>query len=185
MKTFKFISTLLVSALSLSMAAELKIAVINYEKAFNEYKKTVEFKAIIEEKQKVFQEELQAKQAEFKGYEEKIVNFQKQLQDPAVGESIKAQVQDELKNLVQKGTAEEQAFNQQVQRKRQSMQEEMGQQRELILRDMNDVVEKIAKEQGYEIVLDSSSSAIGRTPFVLYFDPKYDVTESIIALMNK
>ncbi len=185
MKRFTLISTLLVSLFSLSMAAELKVAVINYEKAFDAYNKTVEFKAVIEGKQKTFQEELQGKQAEFKGYEEKIVNFQKQLQDPAVAESIKAQVQGELKDLVQKGKAEEQAFNQKVQRTRQSFQEEMNQQRQLILRDMNDVVEKFAKEQGYEIVLDASSSTVGRTPFVLYFDTKYDVTDEVIAILNK
>jgi len=182
---FKSISLLLVSLFSLSIAAELKVAVINYEKAFDAYGKTVEFKAVIEEKQKAFQEELQAKQAEFKGYEEKILNFQKQLQDPAVAESIKAQVQGELKALVQKGTAEEQAFNQQVQRKRQSLQEEMNQQRQLILRDMGQIVEKYSKEQGYDIVLDSSSSTVGRTPFVLYYDTKYDITEAAIALLNQ
>lgn len=185
MKTFKFISTLVIGFCSLSIAADLNVAVIDYEKAFDAYSKTVEFKDIIKEKQEVFQKELESKKDELKNYEEKIINLQKQIQDPAIAQTIKAKAQADLQALVQKGTAEEQVFNQQAQKTRQSLQVEMSQQRELILRDMRATVNKYAKEKGYDMVLDASDSNTGRTAFVLYADAKYDITQAIIDLLNQ
>ncbi|HTR38132.1 MAG TPA: OmpH family outer membrane protein [Bryobacteraceae bacterium] len=159
--------TLLVAVLALAGAgavnAQLKVGVVNLQKALLD---TADLKKA--------QAEMEAK---FKPRQDKIVQLQKELQD----------IQNELQSgkLNQVGTEDAQAQGQKkqrdLQRLQQDLQDDVTQERNDILQRagarMQDVVKKLAEEKGMDIIIDSANT--------LFYKPTFDLTADATAAYNK
>jgi outer membrane protein len=133
--------------------AQVKIAVINTQKALLD---TDEIKKA--------QLELEAK---FKPRQDQMLKVQKELED------IQAQLQSGKLNELgtQEITAEGQRKQRDLQRMQQDLQEDVQAQRTEILQRagtrMQEVVKKLADEKGLDIVVDSSNTVFFKTSFEL------------------
>lgn len=159
--------TLLVAVLALAGAgavnAQIKVGVVNLQKALLD---TADLKKA--------QAEMEAK---FKPRQDKIVQLQKELQD----------IQNELQSgkLNQVGTEDAQAQGQKkqrdLQRLQQDLQDDVTQERNDILQRagarMQDVVKKLAEEKGVDIIIDSANT--------LFYKPTFDLTADATAAYNK
>ncbi len=159
--------TLLVAVLALAGAgvvnAQIKVGVVNLQKALLD---TADLKKA--------QAEMEAK---FKPRQDKIVQLQKELQD----------IQNELQSgkLNQVGTEDAQAQGQKkqrdLQRVQQDLQDDVTQERNDILQRagarMQDVVKKLAEEKGMDIIIDSANT--------LFYKPTFDLTADATAAYNK
>ncbi len=143
--------------------AQVKIAVINTQKALLD---TDEIKKA--------QLELEAK---FKPRQDQMLKVQKELED------IQAQLQSGKLNELgtQEITAEGQRKQRDLQRMQQDLQEDVQSQRTEILQRagtrMQEVVKKLADEKGLDIVVDSANT--------VFFKASFEITTEATAAYNK
>jgi outer membrane protein len=143
--------------------ADVKIAVINTQKALLE---TEEIKKA--------QHDLEAK---FKPRQDQMTKLQKELED------IQSQLQSGKLNELgtQEITAEGQRKQRDLQRVQQDLQEDVERERSEIIQRagarMQEVVKKLADEKGLDIVVDSANT--------VFFKPTFEISTEATAAYNK
>jgi outer membrane protein len=160
----KLVLTLLAGLASLGIAnAQIKVAVINSQKAILET-----------EDIKKAQADLTAK---YKPRQDQLEKLQKDLQD------IQTQLQGGKLNQLgeQELTAQGQKKQRDMQRLQQDLQEDADRDRNDILQRagarMQEVVKKLADEKGLDLVVDSANT--------LFFKPTLELTTDAVAAYNK
>lgn len=83
---------------------------------------------------------------------------------------------------IQRKQADLQNFVQNTDR---SLQQQMLTRRELLVEEITTVVKDLAKKKGATLVIDKSGPSAFRIPVVLDADPAYDITDEVVALINK
>ena len=63
--------------------------------------------------------------------------------------------------------------------------EQMKQSQQQLVGEIRAVIQAYVKEHGIRIVLDSSGKTLNSVETVVYYDPAFDITEPILALLNK
>ena len=144
-------------------SAQLKVAVVNVQKAMIDSDELKQVSASVEAKYKPKQDELLKMQQD-------LQSIQTQLQS----NKLTAQAQQDL-NL------QGQRKQRDAQRLSDDLQQEFDRDRQDILgkaaAKMTEVVKKMAEEKGYDIVIDVSQA--------IYFKPALDVTADALAAYNK
>jgi outer membrane protein len=144
-------------------SAQVKIAVINTQKALLET-----------EDIKKAQHEMEAK---FKPRQDQMAKLQKELED--IGSQLNSGKLNELGT--QELQAEGQRKQREMQRLQQDLQEDVERERNDILQRagtrMQEVVKKLADEKGLDIVVDSANT--------VFFKPTFEVTADATAAYNK
>ena len=160
----KLLCMLILAAATMGVArAQLKVAVINSQKALVD---TDEIKKA--------QAEMEAR---FKPRQDQMAKLEKELQD------IQAQLQSGKLNQLgeQDLTAQGQKKQRDLQRIQQDLQEDVDRERNDILQRagtrMQEVVKKLADEKGLDLVVDSSNT--------LFFKPSLEITADAVAAYNK
>jgi outer membrane protein len=158
---------LLVAVLALAsvgtVGAQVKIAVINTQKALLETEELKKAQADME--------------ARFKPRQDQMVKLQKELED------IQTQLQSGKLNELgtQEITAEGQRKQRDMQRLQQDLQEEVERERTEILQRagtrMQEVVKKLSDEKGLDIVVDSANT--------VFFKTSFEITTEATAAYNK
>lgn len=144
-----------------TFAAEYKIGYVDMAKVFAEYNKTKDSEKGLEEKGK-------AKEADRK----KLVDELKKLKDEQALLAEKAKAEKQV--LIDQKIKSLQDFDRQT---RDELIKERNDKLGGILKDIEKVVNDYAKEQTYDIVMDSR--------MILYGGEKYDVTAEVIKRLNK
>jgi outer membrane protein len=160
----KLLCMLILAAATMGVArAQLKVAIINSQKALLE---TDDIKKA--------QAEMEAK---FKPRQDQMTKLEKELQD------IQAQLQSGKLNQLgeQDLTAQGQKKQRDLQRIQQDLQEDVDRERNDILQRagtrMQEVVKKLADEKGLDLVVDSANT--------LFFKPSLEITADAVAAYNK
>lgn len=83
---------------------------------------------------------------------------------------------------IQRKQADLQSF---LQNTRNSLDQRITNFRDLLLEEITKTVNEIAKRKGATLVLDKSGPSAFRIPVVLFADPAFDITEEVIAEVNK
>jgi len=63
--------------------------------------------------------------------------------------------------------------------------DEMKQSQQKLVGEIRAVIEAYVKEHGIRIVFDSSGKTLNSVESVVYYDPAFDITEPILAILNK
>ena len=61
----------------------------------------------------------------------------------------------------------------------------MKQSQQKLVGEIRAVIEAYVKEHGIRIVFDSSGKTLNSVESVVYYDPAFDITEPILAILNK
>ncbi len=144
-------------------SAQLKIGVLNAQKA-----------VLDTEEIKKAQKDLEAK---FKPRQDEMAKLEKEIQD------LQAQLQSGKLNQFgeQDVTAQGQKKQRQLQRLQQDLQDDVDRERNDILvragTRMQDIIKKLSEEKGLDLVVDSSQTH--------YFKPAYDITAEATTAYNK
>jgi len=149
--------------LAATASAQLKVAVVNVQKAMLDSEELKKASADMEAKYKPRQDELQKLSNE-------LQNIQTQLQNP----KLTPQQQNDLSLQGQRKQRDAQHLSD-------DLQQETDNDRQAILaksaQKMQDVVKKLAEEKGLDMILDVSQT--------LYFKPTLDLTNDALAAYNK
>jgi outer membrane protein len=171
-----------------SMAsADLKIAVVDLGKAFEQYYKTKDAQAKLKEKQDGYQKDIQDLINTYQRMGGEADALKKAADDPTLSAPARKDKADALivkkQDLNNLGTKIQEMT---TERKRE-IQDELIRRHNDILAEISKVITDYAGPQGYDLVIDkSSASAASGVSIVLYNSSKLiDITTDIITLLNK
>lgn len=177
---------LLVVGLSTSAWAQGRMATVDLKKVFENYWKTKQAQASINDRQTDMQKDLKTMEAEAKKTQEEYQTLAATAADQAVSaeerERRKKNAEDRLKQL--RDARENMA---QYERQARVTLEEQGKRvRENLLTEIRNVVTAKGKQAGFALVLDSSGMSINNAPapVVLYTNNENDLTDEIIKQLN-
>jgi len=178
--TLAVVGLLLTSA----QAAETKIAIIDLKRIFDNYWKTKqanadleEQKADIEKKRKGMLDDYQKANEEFK-----------KLMESASDQAVSTDERDKRKSAAERKNSEIKEIEQTIKLYQQNSEENLrlylGRARERIIREIRDLVDAKSKGGGYTLVIDVAALSSTFTPVVLYNNGQSDLTEEVLSTLN-
>ena len=186
MKTLSIIP-LVVSMAALvatAQAQEISIATVNMTRLYNEYHKTKEANAKLQES--VEKAKLEAEELVKQGQElvEEYKEVMERSQNPALTEEAQNKAATESE-VVRQGIIEKEQEVQQFQMATQrSLQQRQRTYRDLFLDEIRKVALEVAKENGRNLVIDSSGISGSGIPVVLGSASSWDITEEVLERIN-
>ena len=173
------------TALGLSAQPALKIVTVDIGKIFDGHYKTEEQMAKLKDAQTKAQEELErmVKEANqlVEQYKETMDQSKNSLLTPEARSKAEGDSQKMMEDI-QRRNADLQNFQNNT---RQSLQQRFNNFRSILLDEISKKVTEIAKGKGATLVVDKSGPSLAGIPPVIYADAAYDITDEIMAAVNK
>ena len=170
-------------AVSLS-AAEMKIAVIDMGRVFQEYSKTKINEAKLKKQAEIFKDystrlsdQLKKLQEEFKDLRDASQNM---AYTAAERENRRLNAADKYAQV----TAKEKELRDYNREKQAELRAEYEKMRDGILKDIEKVVAAKCVTEGYMIVIDKSGKTLNNIPTVVYHNAALDITTPVIKTLN-
>ncbi|GAB4247273.1 MAG: hypothetical protein OHK005_13420 [Candidatus Methylacidiphilales bacterium] len=184
MKRFFVGAFALVSTLSLSHA-QLKVAAVDLNKVFNEFYKTKQVDAELKEQVAKFRKERDDQMNSYKALVDQIKSLEDKRRDPASSEAVKKETETMLKDKVQEAQNREREMRDWEQTTGRLMQDQMQRNRKRILDEITAELDKSAKAQSFDLVLDRSGMTMNGTSAFAFINEKIpDISESLIKTLN-
>ncbi len=185
MKTVCAVLAVSLAALWVS-AAELRIAVVNLEEVARKYYKTTIAEGFISLQEREFQQHVARLNEELAKLDEEYKVLRDASQNVALDaierESKRQEAEKKSRELMFKRSDIENYGNDRVRQLR----ELITTRRAEIFKDISEEVRRVATLEGYTLVLDSSGrGSAEELPMLLYFNASLDITERIIAELNR
>jgi outer membrane protein len=167
-------------------SADIKIAVVDLSKAFDQYYKTKDAQGLLKQKQDGYQKEIQDLINDYERMGQEAQTLDKAANDPTLsqaarqdkGTALTAKKQDlvNLQNKIQEMKVE----------RTREIQEELFRRHKEIVDEISKVITDYSGPQGFDLVIDkSSASAASGVSIVLYNSSKLiDITADIIGKLN-
>jgi outer membrane protein len=186
--TAALLSALLVAfpALSPVRAADAgpKIAIIDMQKAFNEYYKTKDAEAILRDRMAGFQKERDEMTADG----QKIADEAKKLQDAANDKTLSEAARAERKTAFDAKYQEFTAKRNQIQdfnnTRSKQFEDQSRRMRTSIVEEINKFVSDLGTKEKYNLILDKSGASMNGTSVVLFSSDIRDITDDVIKAIN-
>ncbi len=154
-------------------AQQLKIGVIDMQKALNETEEGKEILAEMKEKLTRENKELQRKQEELKKMQDELTR-----QAFLLSENVRTQKEEEFRRL-----------GRDLERFREDKRTEFVRLQQLatekIHRGLMKILSEFAKAEKYDMLVEAGQQAEGLPGAILYFDETMDITDKIIELYNR
>ena len=178
------LSFLFLAPISLA-SADLKIAVVDLGKAFDAYYKTKDAQARIKEKEEGYQKDLQDMKVEYDHMVDDATKLRDASNDPTLSPQSRKEKQDAFKAKAQDVQSMERKMQETGTERQRELQDELMRRRKEIVTEITKVVTDYSTPQGFDLVLDKSSSATTGVPVVLFNSSKMiDITGDVIAKLN-
>lgn len=166
-------------------AQESKMAFVDMDKTFSEFYKT-----------KVADAQLKDQAEEFKAERKKMVEaFQKlqgdfdDLREASQNTALTEAVRSDKRAAAEEKLVEIREQEAKIRRYDDSRQKQLDEQsrrmRNKLVEEIKQVIQDHARSAGYSVVFDSSGNSLNGVGMVLYNDSKYDITATIIDLLNR
>ena len=166
-------------------AAELKIAVIDMQKAFQEYEKTKTIEIKLNQQMEVFKEYSNQLNQQYQNLRKQYESARDDSQNIAYSSAERENKRQKAQQLYESLKLKEQEMT------------SYSESRKTQIRDMytklrGEVVDEIRKAvhiktvlEAYTIVLDQSGESLNDVGFVIYVQPGLDITDAIIQDLNR
>lgn len=165
-------------------AAELRVATVDLDAVFTAHPKTQAAEAELKTAEEAIQAEMDQMVAEGRGLQDEVASLREAAKNPMLTETARMAKRNEAEEKV----TELQEFQLRVRRtqetKLKQMREKVMKSRQGIVDEMTAVVADFAKEEGYDLILDSSGMTMNAVPLMIYSNPDLDVTDQLIARMK-
>jgi len=168
-------------------SADLKIAVIDLSKAFDQYYKTQDAQKLLKQKQDGYQKEIQDLINEYQHMGEDAEALDKAAKDPTLAPAARDEKSKALDLKKQDLLTMQNKITEMRTERSNEIREELLRRHKEIVDEISKVVTDYSGPQGYDMVIDKSSqSAASGVSLVLYNSSKLvDITTDIITLLNK
>jgi outer membrane protein len=185
----KSLSILFTLTLALPVAAfaqgTLKIGTVDMQRAFKDYNKTKEAEAKINDAKNSAKKEYDDRAEAYKKALDEINNLNKQLESSALSADKKTQIAKERDDKIANIKNMEREISDFRQTRERQLQEQLMRVREVIVKEITDVVMERVKSNNLDLVFDKSGMSINGVPVLMYSHDNIDFTNDIIAVLNK
>ena len=162
-----------------------RIATVDLNKVFNDYYKTPVASGKLKETYDGYAKENEDMVADYRKQIEELNKLREEQDKP----EYTPEVREQKKKAVQEKLIETQKLQREIDEfgrtHQQSLQQQMARMRQSILKEINDVIAKEAKDAGYTLVLDKSGNTDKGVPTIIFSQESLDITEEIIKVLNK
>jgi outer membrane protein len=171
---------------SFSLAtADLKVAVVDLSKAFDSYYKTKDAQARIKEKEDGYQKDIQDMKVDYDHMVEEAQTLKNAASDPTLSAAARDDKNKALQAKVQDLQNMERKLQETSNERNRELQDEIVRRHKEIVDEITKVVTDYSGPQGFDLVIDKSSSSSTGVPIVLYNSSKLvDITSDIITKLN-
>ena len=186
--TMKRIAAALMLALGLAAgvhAAEVKIAVIDMQKAFEEYEKTKTIEIKLNQQMEVFREYSNQLQQQYDNLRKQYESARDDSQNIALSGAERENKRLKAQQLYESMRLKEQEMNIYKEGRKDQLRDMYAKLRGEVIDDIRKAVHNKAVIEGYTIVLDKSGESLNNVESVVYFQPNLDITDSIIQDLNR
>lgn len=165
-------------------AADMKIAVVDMNRVFQEYNKTKVNEAKLKKQAEIYREYSLRLSESLKKLQEEF----KELRDASQNLALTgAERENRRLNAADKYTqakGKEKELTDYNREKQIQLREEYEKMREGIIKDIEKVIAAKCITEGYMIVIDKSGKTLNNIPTVIYYNPSLDISESVIKTLN-
>lgn len=185
----KRILAALVLALTLATAgaraAELKIAVIDMQKVFEEYEKTKTIEIKLNQQMEVFKEYSNQLNQQYQNLRKQYESARDDSQNIAYSSAERENKRQKAQQLYESLKLKEQEMTSYTESRKTQLRDMYTKLRGEVVDEIRKAVHNKAVLEGYTIVLDQSGESLNDVGFVIYVQPGLDITDSIIQDLNR
>jgi outer membrane protein len=185
----KILSLIAVSLLGAPLLVQaqgnLKIGTVDMARAFKEYTKTKDAEAKINDAKNQAKKELDERLEGLKKAGDEVDGLKKQLDAPALSAEAKTQKQKEFDDKIANVRNMDREISEFRQTRESQLQQQMMRMREGIVKEIDDVVMDKVKANHLDLVFDRSGNSLNGVPVLLYAPDSMDLTEDVLAVLNK
>ncbi|WP_221030211.1 OmpH family outer membrane protein [Actomonas aquatica] len=162
-----------------------KIAIVDMAYLFDNHYRTVEQNAVFKGEQERVKAEIDRLNGEGLALQQEAQSIAEQLNNPVLSDDAKAKIEDEARAKVGELQRKQNEMNQLVNNSTESLRKRVMNFRSLLLEEISKVAVEVAKRQGATLLLDKSGPSVLGMPSVLYNDDSLEITEAVLAEINK
>ena len=166
-------------------AQTLKVGIVDMASLFDAHYKTAEKNIVFQEEQERVKAEIARLNGEGLALQEEAQSMAEQLNNPVLSDDAKAKIQQDTQVKVTEMQRKQQEMNQLVTNSSDSLKQRIMNFRTLLMDEISQVAQEIAKRQGINLLLDKSGPSLLGMPAVLYSDDALEITEQVLAEINK
>jgi outer membrane protein len=179
-----------VAALGLAVTASAqvpagRIVTIDLNKVFNDYYRTPIASAKLKETADSFNKEHDDMMANYK----KEIDELNKLRDDQDKPEYTTEVRDQKRKAVADKLTETQKMQRDIDDYRTShrkiLEEQTQRMRQTILKEIQDVIDKEARDAGYQLVIDKSGNTLNGVPVLVFSQDQLEITDDIVKVLNK
>jgi outer membrane protein len=179
------VTALAFSSLTTHAQSSPKILVVDLAKLFDNHYKTQEQQAKLQADEAKAQDQLSQIDKEGNALVEQYKELDDQAKNPTATAEAKAKAQGEAQKKydeIQQKRNEHSSF---VQNTRNTLQQRFQTFKTLMVEEISKTAVEIAKQKGATFLLDKSGPTLVGVSNVLYYDPSLDITDEVMAAINK
>ena len=166
-------------------AAELKIAVIDMQKAFQEYEKTKTIEIKLNQQMEVFKEYSSQLNQQYQNLRKQYESARDDSQNIAYSAAERENRRQKAQQLYESLKLKEQEMTSYTESRKTQIRDMYTKLRGEVVDEIRKAVHNKAVLEGYTIVLDQSGESLNDVGFVVYIQPGLDITDSIIQDLNR
>jgi outer membrane protein len=185
----KNLASILLSALLLSAgtssAATTKIGIVDMDRIYREYYKTLTNEAELNIDKAAAKEEVDKRLKKFESLRTEFTNKQKKLSDTSLPPAARQKAQKEAEGMVAELESLRRDINDFAQRRQAQIADKLNRMRKDILADLHTFVAERSKEGGYDLVFDKSGRSSSNIEILLFSKDAIDFTNDLLKQVNK
>ena len=166
-------------------AAEVKIAVIDMQKAFEQYEKTKTLQIKLDQQMEVFREYSNQLNQQFQNLRKQYESARDDSQNIAFSGAERESKRLKAQQLYESLKLKEQELTSYKESRKAQLNEMHEKLRGELIDEIKQVVHNKAVLEGYTVVLDKSGISLSDVQFVVYFQPNLDITDSVVQDLNR
>ena len=189
MKTSTLLSSLLAVGLCFAGTtvahAQAKIGIVDMNKVFSGYYKTKDAENKINDAREGAKKELDERMESHKTLLDEINTINKEIDNPALSASAKADRNKKRDDKIAQVRALEQEIQDFKQSRERGLQEQAVRMRNQIVEEIMNIINARVKTDGFDLVLDKSGQSLNGVNMVLHSNDKMEFSDDIITQLNK
>ncbi len=166
-------------------AAELKIAVIDMQKTFQEYEKTKTIEIKLNQQMEVFKEYSSQLNQQYQNLRKQYESARDDSQNIAYSAAERENKRQKAQQLYESLKLKEQEMTSYTESRKTQIRDMYTKLRGEVVEEIRKAVHNKAVLEGYTIVLDQSGESLNDVGFVIYVQPGLDITDAIIQDLNR
>jgi len=171
-------------ALAAAANAQMKIGTVDLNKIFEGYYKTEQAKATVNTLQNNYNNDRKIKTDDYTKRRDEVVKLRDEANNPALSADIKQQKNLLLQEKGKELLALEREIMEFDRQRRGDIQQQMLRMRNEVVKEITDMVQAIAKQQGFSLVFDRTGQSMAAAPLLVFANEALDFSQVVVDQLN-